>query len=144
MNCYQKQNIENAIPSRKEGYYEEVIKRNSSTKADLICLEEDDIKYLRENFTKEENTRLPSMMQMAKNAATSAMQEAKAVINQEPPVSDEEEANRLSICAGCEFYTPNIPEMSEAEQKQNRCIKCGCFMNFKSKLRSAHCPVGKW
>jgi len=144
MNCYPLKNIENAIPSRKEGYYEEVVKRNSSTEADKICLEEDDIKYLRENFTKEENKRLPSMMQMAKNAASAAIGEAAAIINRDPPVSDEEEARRLEICAGCEFYTPNIPELPEAEQKQNRCVKCGCFMNFKSKLRSAHCPEGKW
>jgi len=144
MTCFPEENIKAAIPNRKEGYYEEVMNRNKANDSTRICLENEDIKYLRDNFTKEENRRLPSMVQMAKNAATSAVQEAKAIVNHEPPVSAEEEANRLSICVGCEFYTPNIPELPEKERAQNRCVKCGCFMNFKSKLRSAHCPVGKW
>jgi hypothetical protein len=41
---------------------------------------------------------------------------------------------RMSICHEC-------PELRKIT---NQCKKCGCFMNVKSKLNSAKCPIGKW
>jgi hypothetical protein len=73
----------------------------------------------------------PSMFQMAKNLAGSMKDAAKDGFT----TNDVDETERrMEICRGCEFYIPD----------QNRCSKCGCKMAFKSKLRSAHCPVGKW
>jgi hypothetical protein len=40
--------------------------------------------------------------------------------------------SRLNICKGCSFF------------RGNRCIKCGCYMKFKAKLRSSKCPIGRW
>jgi hypothetical protein len=40
---------------------------------------------------------------------------------------------RKDICDSCEFLTKN-----------HRCLKCGCMMNFKVKLKQASCPIGKW
>ena len=40
---------------------------------------------------------------------------------------------RRDICNSCEFLTKN-----------HRCLECGCFMNFKIKLKQASCPIGKW
>jgi hypothetical protein len=45
-------------------------------------------------------------------------------------ISDE----RLSICKSC-------PELIELT---NQCKKCGCFMNAKTRLQIAACPIGKW
>lgn len=41
---------------------------------------------------------------------------------------------RLEICNSCEFLT----------KLTKQCKKCGCFMEFKSKLKNAGCPIGKW
>jgi hypothetical protein len=41
---------------------------------------------------------------------------------------------RLSICEGCEFFV----------KATLQCKKCGCFMDIKTKLLNAECPVGKW
>jgi hypothetical protein len=39
---------------------------------------------------------------------------------------------RMDTCGACEFY------------KENRCTKCGCFMEAKSRFTSLKCPIGKW
>ena len=39
---------------------------------------------------------------------------------------------RLAICKTCPFY------------KLRTCMKCGCFMPFKTKLKGQVCPEGKW
>jgi hypothetical protein len=43
--------------------------------------------------------------------------------------------DRLKICGECEHFEP---------KRQNRCLKCRCFMNFKTLLPSAECPIKKW
>lgn len=50
-------------------------------------------------------------------------------------LSDENIINkRLDVCAGC-------PELI---QLTKQCKQCGCFMNLKTKLQNATCPLGKW
>ena len=41
---------------------------------------------------------------------------------------------RISICKQC-------PELIHGV---NQCKKCGCFMDIKTKLNIAKCPLGKW
>lgn len=41
---------------------------------------------------------------------------------------------RLDICKSC-------PEFISST---SQCKKCGCFMNLKTKLAGAECPLGKW
>jgi hypothetical protein len=42
--------------------------------------------------------------------------------------------SRMEICNLCpEFFKPS-----------SQCKKCGCFMNVKTKLQAAKCPIGKW
>jgi len=41
---------------------------------------------------------------------------------------------RLSICYGCEFFN----------SKRKICRKCGCKMEYKTKMDSASCPIDKW
>ena len=40
---------------------------------------------------------------------------------------------RLAICLQCPHLSP-----------LNRCLKCGCFLKAKTRLRTEKCPVGKW
>jgi predicted Zn-ribbon and HTH transcriptional regulator len=42
--------------------------------------------------------------------------------------------SRMSICRSC-------PELISLT---SQCKKCGCFMNMKTKLQAAKCPIGKW
>lgn len=57
------------------------------------------------------------------------------MINPNVPRASEELANhRYSICEGC-------PELI---QLTKQCKQCGCFMNLKTKLEQATCPLGKW
>ena len=39
---------------------------------------------------------------------------------------------RWDLCLGCEFL------------KDDKCLKCGCFMKVKHKLAMARCPIDKW
>lgn len=41
---------------------------------------------------------------------------------------------RFEICLGCEHLI----------QLTKTCKKCGCFMQAKTKLKEASCPIGKW
>ena len=74
---------------------------------------------------------LPSTTQMAKNFIASA---AKHIQNGMQNVTEEQQQERLNICAGCEFIVENA----------SRCGKCGCFLQTKTKWASSSCPIGKW
>lgn len=41
---------------------------------------------------------------------------------------------RISICNACDHYS----------KRTTRCDMCGCFMNFKTRLWKAECPIGLW
>ena len=57
------------------------------------------------------------------------------LIDKSQPTATEEKSNmRFEICKSC-------PELI---QITNQCKKCGCFMNLKTKLEKAVCPLGKW
>jgi hypothetical protein len=49
-------------------------------------------------------------------------------------VSEEDAAKRLDICKAC-------PRLIKAT---SQCKECGCFMNLKTKLADASCPLHKW
>ena len=56
------------------------------------------------------------------------------LINGSPRSPEDVKAERLEICKTCEFFRARF----------NQCSKCGCFMNIKTTLKKATCPVGKW
>ncbi len=75
----------------------------------------------------------PSLGQKARNLAGAVGRVINAVIQQKiVSVTDEERDRRMSICAICEFYTGTT------------CKKCGCYIRFKAKLETEHCPIHKW
>ena len=41
---------------------------------------------------------------------------------------------RLEICKKCEFF----------DQEKMSCSQCGCYMQIKSRMPDATCPLGKW
>ncbi len=75
----------------------------------------------------------PSLSKQVSNAAKASGRMVKSIFAHERiMVSDEEKERRLSICGECEFYT------------NGRCAKCGCYINFKTRLETEHCPIKKW
>lgn len=56
------------------------------------------------------------------------------MINGSLRVSPEIVKQRLDICHTCPAFKPLT----------QRCKKCGCFMNMKTQLEKAYCPLGKW
>jgi hypothetical protein len=46
--------------------------------------------------------------------------------------NSEEVKERMKTCKSCDFFYAGV------------CKKCGCIMKFKTKLRDATCPLGKW
>lgn len=49
-------------------------------------------------------------------------------------VDDSVQEHRYSICNSCDRFF--------ALTKQ--CLECGCFMNLKTQLPHAECPLNKW
>lgn len=49
-------------------------------------------------------------------------------------VSDDIQKQRMDICKNCEFLF----------KLSKQCRKCGCFMDLKTQLPHAECPIGKW
>jgi hypothetical protein len=41
---------------------------------------------------------------------------------------------RMELCKACPHYVALTQQ----------CTKCGCFMELKTKLPNAVCPIGKW
>lgn len=82
-----------------------------------------------------EKTDLPSLKQMA-FGLTEAIRDniTNAISNGVLLASEEEKEKRFDICVTCEFLMV----------KQSRCLKCGCYMNLKTRLKASKCPIGKW
>ena len=49
-------------------------------------------------------------------------------------IDESHAAGRMAICKEC-------PELIKVV---DQCKQCGCFMEFKTKLEAAKCPLGKW
>jgi glycerol-3-phosphate cytidylyltransferase-like family protein len=142
--CFHRSSVERAAKNKPEGYMEEAERLNISTSNKEICFTQEGFQELKKKFPRVENKSFPSFSRMVKSVAKVAVDETKAIAQKEPPVSEEEQKKRLEICMACEYFAPNIQELPESKRKQQRCVKCGCFMKFKSRLRSQHCPVNKW
>lgn len=80
------------------------------------------------------SNQLPSVKNQAASLAHGILNEGMAILKNTPSLDDQEITQRLSICHECEHFIP----------KSKRCSKCGCYLNLKTKLRSQHCPIGKW
>lgn len=71
----------------------------------------------------------PGYRKMAMSLAAAVRDEVVAVARKEGKADVEE---RLRICGMCDFFRKGV------------CMKCGCALNLKTRLRASHCPIGKW
>lgn len=72
-----------------------------------------------------------TILQKIKNASNSIVNHAKDGF---ASVSDDVQKERMSICRSCEFF----------DKSKITCLKCGCYLNIKTKWASESCPEGKW
>jgi hypothetical protein len=56
------------------------------------------------------------------------------LLDAENYVEESVQIERYSVCLEC-------PELISLTKQ---CKQCGCFMNIKTKLNNATCPLGKW
>jgi hypothetical protein len=61
---------------------------------------------------------------------------AQGLLRGELPLLAETElkAERLKVCEGCPQF----------KQLARQCDLCGCFMDIKTKLLEASCPIDRW
>ena len=76
----------------------------------------------------------PPVPEMAANLARAAADEVKAIFSGATAVPNDSIAARMETCRACEHFIHD----------QSRCSLCGCFAALKTRMRSQHCPVGKW
>ena len=82
-----------------------------------------------------ENKNYPSLFQQGKNLAEFSFELVKhALTSGALQVSDEVQQQRMEICRSCEEY----------DESQVRCMKCGCFLEPKTRFALDSCPSGKW
>lgn len=67
-----------------------------------------------------------------KNGAIEIKKQAEAIIDNDVPADTNIVEDRLEICNNCEHF------------KKNMCLKCGCILSFKTRLKHSNCPIGKW
>jgi len=79
---------------------------------------------------------MPSLWQRAKNFGREM---PKAAMDAFRCVSKDEKEARIQICRKCDYI---INAGTAREQCSHP--KCGCFMQWKSRLRSMDCPDGRW
>lgn len=47
-------------------------------------------------------------------------------------VNQQVKDRRLEVCKKCPSF------------EQGKCLRCGCFVDLKARLRTERCPEGKW
>lgn len=87
-----------------------------------------------ENSKHNENNQPPSLIQQAKNFATSVTRHVMAGM---PQVSDEERSSRMAICKGCPLFNREDPE-------NPKCNECGCYLKIKTSWALESCPQKRW
>jgi hypothetical protein len=98
-----------------------------------IPLTPEQIELEKQKLASEDLSSFPSLFQQARNLVKqgwiSGLGAVKGVALLTTP---EKAAARLDICQACEFY------------RDERCLKCGCYMSKKAQLELAGCPMNKW
>ena len=80
-------------------------------------------------------TDFPSLPEQTKNIAKLLTDTIRDAIENHTIFTTEfEKKRRYDLCQACEFF----------HRDSKRCTKCGCFMEHKTGLTAAECPVNKW
>jgi hypothetical protein len=124
--------IHAAALDRPPGYYEAVTARGTID-GDYLEITSEALAELRAIYRPTEPA-LPSAGSIALNAARAAAAEIRARTAGTPSLPDEEIVRRLDVCKSCDNWRTS----------DSRCAMCGCYMAYKTRLRSSSCPIAKW
>lgn len=93
-------------------------------------------KPVRHGHCDSKQQQLPSVLQQASNAAVALGRVVAAVATGKPLMRSESERQEIQAkhCVPCRHY----------DAKQKRCTLCGCWVRWKARLATEHCPVGLW
>jgi hypothetical protein len=65
----------------------------------------------------------------------------------QPSEGDKRYDGRIAICqtTRCPYFRvyPYSNPLRTGE-RVTRCAHCGCWLNLKARIASAHCPIGRW
>jgi len=82
-----------------------------------------------------EEQQYPSKAEQAKNIVSLVQDAIGDVLKGNQLFAPEEEQKRrMDICKQCEFFA----------KEDVRCRQCGCFLEQKTSLTSAKCPLNRW
>ena len=83
---------------------------------------------------------MPPIYQRVRNLVTDIAKTGRAAARGERVMADDAESSRrLAICSG----TETTPKCDFFKNNQ-KCLKCGCNMNIKVRMKLTKCPIGKW
>jgi hypothetical protein len=95
-------------------------------------IKKEEEKLLSENLI-EDDKKFPSLFVQTRNLMKQAWLSGTDLFKGKSLMSTPEKAAaRWQICVTCDFL------------HQDRCLKCGCFMQKKIHLESSQCPLNKW
>jgi hypothetical protein len=80
--------------------------------------------------------RRPEYPPLARQAANLARSLWGWMLDRFRVATEGERTRRLAICASCESFDPG--------PRRCRHLGCGCYLDAKTRMRTEHCPVGKW
>jgi len=119
--------LQSAATLKAPGYYDACIAAGTIV-GDNLQLSESAFAVLRSQFSP------PPLSSQLQSAAGAAVAECGAALSGAAAVEDATKAARLAACEACAHFIV----------ADRRCQKCGCWMELKTKFRTASCPEGKW
>lgn len=119
--------LQSAAKVKAQGYYDACVAVGTIV-GDNLQLTEEAFATLRAQFA------TPSPTTQAQSAAAAVAAECAAVLSGENAIDDATRATRIAACETCAFFIVT----------DRRCSKCGCWMEIKTRFRTATCPEGKW
>jgi hypothetical protein len=119
--------LQSAAKVKAQGYYDACIAAGTVVDNNLQLTDEA-FAALRAKFA------TPSLATQAQSATAAVAAECDAVLSGETAIDDATRAARIAACEQCAFFIVN----------DRRCQKCGCWMEIKTRFRSAICLEGKW
>ncbi len=119
--------LQSAAKVKAQGYYDACIAAGTVV-GDNLQLTDEAFTALRAQFT------TPSLAVQAHSAAAAVAAECDAVLSGKTAIDDVTRATRIAACEQCTFFIV----------ADRRCQKCGCWMEIKTRFRTAKCREGKW
>lgn len=119
--------LQSAAKVKAQGYYDTCIAAGTVV-GDNLQLSDEAFAILRSQFS------TPPISTQVQSAATAVFTECGAALSGQAAVDDETKAARIALCEQCAYFIV----------ADRRCQKCGCWMEIKTRFRTATCPEGKW